>query len=77
MSLQGNFLTDSFIYICYFQNFRKALEEKWKVQLSHRSKSNISFSEPNACVRYDSSNLRGWTVTSDTTDCTVRDTYSI
>ena len=56
---------------CCSQNFRKALEEEWKVPLSHRSKLNVSFSEPSACVEYDPSSLKGWIVTCDTPQCTV------
>ena len=39
--------------------------------LSHRSKLNVSFSEPSASVEYDPSSLKGWTVTCDTPECTV------
>ena len=62
-------------YICHLQNFREALKEEWNVQtLSHRCKLNVSFIERSACVKYDASNIKGWTITPDTTDCTVRDT---
>ena len=44
--------------------------------LSHRSKLNVSFSEPSACVEYDPSSLKGWTVTCDTPECTVSTNHS-
>ena len=52
------------------QNFRNALQEEWKVSLSHRSKLKISFEEPSACVEYPS-NLKGWNIIPDSAECVV------
>ena len=48
------------------QNFRKALEEEWKLSISHRFISNVFFKESSAEVSYRQTNLKGWSLTSDT-----------
>ena len=48
------------------QNFRKALEEEWKLPLSHRLISNVFFKQSSASVSYRLSHLKGWCLTPDT-----------
>ena len=68
------FITVSHISLCtsirlcsslHSQNFRKALEEEWKLPLSHRSKPNVFFEESSALVSYHQTNLKEWSVKSD------------
>ena len=54
----------------FLKNFRKALQEEWKVSLSHRCKLNVSFEESAACVEYPSS-LNGWNIVPDSSECVV------
>ena len=54
------------------QNFRKALDEEWKLPISHRFISNVFFKESSAEVGYHLSKLQGWSLTSDTSFNIVR-----
>jgi hypothetical protein len=56
----------------YMKNFRKALEEEWKVSLSHRSELNVSFKESEARVEYPTS-LKGWDIVPHSSRCILRE----
>jgi hypothetical protein len=52
----------------YITNFRKALEEEWKISPANRSELNVSFKEPEACVDYPS-RVEGWDIISSSSPC--------
>ena len=52
------------------KNFREALQEEWKVSISHRCKLNVLFEETTARVDYPSG-LNGWNIIPDSANCVV------
>ena len=61
----------SFSFLSMYQNFRKALEQEWKVSLSHRCELNVSFKENHTHVKYPS-NIKGWNIVPSSSNCNVR-----